>query len=124
MASRVLIAARAGTISAAVRRELTAAGLAIVADSRDARAAVDAVAREHPDVCLLDAGLPGGALVAAAAIAAPASPPAVVVLGDGGVTEERAAELAGAAAYVRNGADDRLVDTVVAAARRRTGRRS
>lgn len=119
MQRRVVIAG-AGPI----RRALAAAGFAVVADPLDAQDAVAAVARERPDVCLLDADLPGGALVAAAAIAAPAVPPAVVVVGDGSEPQARAAALAGADAYVRRDAADRLVDTVAALLRRRTDRRN
>jgi DNA-binding NarL/FixJ family response regulator len=122
MQRRILIAARAGGIGAALRRALGAAGFSVLEDYEDAGAAVAAVARERPDVCVLDTGLPGGALVAAAAIATPASPPAIVVLGDGGATEARAAELAGASAYVRRGSDDGLIDTVAALLRRRNTR--
>lgn len=119
---RLVIAARGGIVSTAVRRSLAAAGFSVLADCSDARSAVAAVRRERPDLCVLDAGLPGGALVAAAAIAIPARPPAIVVVGEGGDPESRAAELAGASAYVRSGSDDGLVDTVAALLRRRTNR--
>lgn len=122
MQRRIVIAARSGVVSTAVRRALAAAGIA-VADSEDAGAVVAMVARERPDVCVLDAALPGGALVATAAIALPGAPPDVVVLGDGGTPEARAAELAGAAAYVGRGDGDRLVDTVAALLRRRKDKR-
>lgn len=109
MESRIVIA---GT--APIRRLLAAAGFAVVAQPATAHDAVAAVDREHPDVCLLDADLPGGALVAAAAITSPVGPPAVVVIGAGGEPEARAAALAGADAYVPRDADDRLVDTIAA----------
>lgn len=119
MQRRIVIGARSGVVSSTVRRALAAAGIAVVADSEDAGTAVAAVARERPDLCVLDAALPGGALVATAAIAAPLSPPDVVVLGDGGRPEARAAELAGASAYVGRSDGERLVDTVAALLRRR-----
>jgi DNA-binding NarL/FixJ family response regulator len=112
----------AGTASN--RRLLAAAGFAVVAQPATAREAVAAVEREQPDVCLLDADLPGGALVAAAAIASPVGPPAVVVIGAGGEREARAAALAGADAYVPRYADDRLLDTIAALLRRRRNPRS
>jgi DNA-binding NarL/FixJ family response regulator len=120
MQRRIVIAARAGVVSHAVRRALAAAGFAVVADSEDAATLVATVARERPDLCVLDAALPGGGLVAAAAIASPGVPPDVIVLGGGGTPEARAAEIAGASAYLGHGEDDRLVDTVAALLRRRT----
>jgi DNA-binding NarL/FixJ family response regulator len=119
MQRRIVIAARAGSVGTALRRALAAAGFAVLTDCEDAGHAVAAVARDRPDVCVLDAGLPGGALVAAAAIATPPVPPDVIVVGDGGDPEARAAELVGAAAYVARDAHERLIDTVAALLRRR-----
>ena len=99
-----------------LRRTLTAAGFLVTAECSTAQQAVDAVARERPDICIVDADLPGGALVAAAAIALPAPPPAVLVIDpDGTDAALRAAEIAGASGYVRGELDDdRLTDAVSA----------
>ncbi len=93
---------------------LEAAGFLVAAECNDAGSAVAAVARERPDVCVIDADLPGGALVAAAAISTPSAPPPVLVLdADGTDGTSRAAELAGATASLRGRLDeDRLADAV------------
>lgn len=99
-----------------LHRALTAAGFLVTAECSTAQDAVDAVARERPDICIVDADLPGGALIAAAAIALPAPPPAVLVIDpDGTDAALRAAEIAGASGYVRGELDDdRLTDAVSA----------
>jgi DNA-binding NarL/FixJ family response regulator len=114
MRTRVVIAGGGAPIRAAIGRALAAAGFLVTAECGDARSAVAAVARERPDVCIIDADLPGGALVAAAAIASPSIPPPVLVLdADGTDTTSRAAELAGATASLRGSLDDdRLADAV------------
>jgi DNA-binding NarL/FixJ family response regulator len=69
----------------------------LAADCGDAAELVAAVARERPDLCLLDRELPGDGLAATAAIAAPARAPKVLVVGGrGSPAEVRAARLAGA----------------------------
>jgi DNA-binding NarL/FixJ family response regulator len=116
MTTRVVIAAGRGALRLGLRRALTAAGFLVAAECATAQQAVDAVAREHPDICIVDADLPGGALIAAAAIALPAPPPAVLVIDpDGTDAAFRAAEIAGASGYVRGELDDdRLTDAVSA----------
>jgi DNA-binding NarL/FixJ family response regulator len=116
MTTRVVIAAGRGALRLGLRRALTAAGFLVAAECSDAHEAVDAVARERPDICIVDADLPGGALIAAAAIALPAPPPAVLVIDpDGTDAALRAAEIAGASGYVRGPLDDdRLTDAVSA----------
>ena len=77
----------------AVRR----AGMQLAADCQDAAQLLAAVAREHPDLCLLDGELRGGGLAATAAIASPRRAPKVLVIGGrGSPAEVRAARLAGA----------------------------
>ena len=73
------------------------AGLEIAAECVDGGELVAAVARAHPDLCLLDRDLHGGYLAATAAIATPPRAPRVIIVG-GRVTpvEVRAARLAGA----------------------------
>ncbi|WP_449064450.1 response regulator transcription factor [Planomonospora algeriensis] len=59
----------------------TADDMTVVGDAADGRAAVDAVARDRPDVVLMDVRMPGlDGLAATAAIRARPRPPAVIVL--------------------------------------------
>jgi DNA-binding NarL/FixJ family response regulator len=124
MGTRILIAAGRSTLRAALDRALTAAGFEVTAQCATAHAAVQAVTRDHPDVCVVDSQLPGGALVAAAAIALPPSPPAVLVIDpDGGDVELRAAELAGASGYLRGELDEsRLAEAIAALTKERDTR--
>jgi DNA-binding NarL/FixJ family response regulator len=62
------------------RLSLEAAGFVISAEVGTAQAAVEAAARERPDVALLDIRMPGDGLVAAAEIAEAAPGTAVVML--------------------------------------------
>ena len=112
--TRVVIAAGRGALRLGLRKALTAAGFHITAECGNAREAVAAVARDRPDICVVDSALPGGALVAAAAIALPSSPPAVLVIDpDGTDAALRAAELAGASGYLRGEPDeDRIADAI------------
>jgi DNA-binding NarL/FixJ family response regulator len=114
MTTRVVIAAGRGVLRLGLRRALMAAGFEITAECKDAHEAVEAVARDRPDICIVDSGLPGGALVASAAIALPSPPPAVLVIDPYGTDAAlRAAEIAGASAYLRGDLDeDRLADAV------------
>jgi DNA-binding NarL/FixJ family response regulator len=123
--TRIVIAAGRSTLRAALDRALTAAGFEVTARCGTAHAAVEAVTRDHPDVCIVDSNLPGGALVAAAAIALPPSRPAVLVIDpEGSDAALRAAELAGASGYLRGELDDvRLTDAVAALSKRRHTRR-
>jgi two-component system invasion response regulator UvrY len=93
---RVVIAsgeAMRHTLRDAVRQ----AGMQLAADCEDAAQLLAAVAREHPDLCLLDRELRGGGLAATAAIASPRRAPKVLVIGGrGSPAEVRAARLAGA----------------------------
>jgi DNA-binding NarL/FixJ family response regulator len=69
----------------------------LAADCGNSAQLVAAVARERPELCLLDRELPGDGLAATAAIAAPARAPKVLLVGGRGTPAEvRAARLAGA----------------------------
>ena len=73
----------------------------VVAEATDSGAAVAAALREHPDVCVLDADMPGGAVGATAEITRTLGGAAVVVLAssrdDGAMLD---AVRAGAAGYL------------------------
>ncbi len=114
MTTRVVIAAGRGALRLGLRRALTAAGFEVTAECEDAQQAVAAVARDRPDVCVVDSDLPGGALIAAAAIGLPSPPPAVLVIDSRGTDAAlRAAKLVGASGYLRGDLDeDRLTDAV------------
>jgi DNA-binding NarL/FixJ family response regulator len=114
MTTRVVIAAGRGALRLGLRKALTAAGFEVTAECEDAQAAVEAVARDRPDICVVDSYLPGGALIAAAAIALPSPPPAVLVIDPHGTDAAlRAAEIAGASGYLCGVLDeDRLSDAV------------
>ncbi|GGL28892.1 response regulator transcription factor [Planomonospora parontospora] len=59
----------------------TADDMTVIGDAADGRAAIDAVARDRPDVVLMDVRMPGlDGLAATAAIRARPRPPAVIVL--------------------------------------------
>jgi len=84
-------------LSGSVRHALTAAGMVVDAECATAAEAIETAAHDHPDVCVLDRQLPGGALAAAAAITSPRRAPKVIVVGGHGTeAERRAAALAGA----------------------------
>lgn len=115
-----MVAVGRGSLRATVDAVLTGAGFQVTSRCATAQAAVQAVARDRPDVCIIDAELPGGALVAAAAIATPPAPPAVLVIDPtAGDAAPRAAELMGASGFLCDIDDDRLADLVKTLAERR-----
>jgi two-component system nitrate/nitrite response regulator NarL len=63
-----------------MRRALEGVGVRVAGEASDADAAAVAVSRWQPEVCLLDADLPGGGIAAAAAIATAAPATRIVVL--------------------------------------------
>ena len=65
---------------AGIRMALEEAGFAVCAEVGDADAAVAAALRERPDVCLLDADIPGSGIAATARITAKLPRTSVVVL--------------------------------------------
>lgn len=113
--TRAVIAAEA-----ALRRTLhdavVQAGVEVAAECGDAAQLVAAVAREQPELCVLDRELRGGGLAAAAAVAAPhAAPKVLVVGGHGEAAEIRAARLAGAADCVPGDIDAAGLAAAIAA---------
>lgn len=80
MTARVLIADDHPPTRAGVRRVLEADGFTVCAEVSTGEDAVEAAARERPDVCLLDVRMPGGGGVAAAAAIARRLPDASIVM--------------------------------------------
>ena len=64
----VLLAEPDAPTRAGIRMALESAGLRICGEPLDARTATEIAVQENPDVCLIDEGLRGGALVAVDAI--------------------------------------------------------
>lgn len=100
-ALRVLLADQQPVTRLGVRIALEHSGIAVVAEAVDARGAVAAARRHVADVCLLDAGLPGGAVAAVSEIAGATLRTRVIVLASRREDEEMLAALrAGAVGYL------------------------
>lgn len=78
--SRVLLADEQDATRASFRFVLESSGFSICAEAADEPQAVRAALRERPDLCLIDAELPGSSIDAIAAIATGSPPTAVVVV--------------------------------------------
>jgi DNA-binding NarL/FixJ family response regulator len=76
---RVLIADGSASERSGVRRALEDAGCAVCAEAADGPEAVEAAARARPDLCLVDAELPGGGIPTVAAIIGNRAETAVVI---------------------------------------------
>jgi two-component system response regulator DevR len=76
----VLVASGHPLLALGVRGRLEGHGFQIVGEVSSARELVTAVRLHRPDICLVDAALPGGALAAAQQARVGRSGPAVVVL--------------------------------------------
>jgi DNA-binding NarL/FixJ family response regulator len=85
---RVLIADDDGATRAGVRQALAGHGFDVCAEADSADAAVEAATREQPDLCLVEAGLPGGGVTAAERILSGRSD-AVVVMLSAAIDEEQ-----------------------------------
>lgn len=93
-------------IRATTRAVLEDAGFEVLEEVGDGPAAVEAVGRLRPDVCLLDIRMPGGGIEAAGAISAHAPETAVVMLTVArGDKELFDALRAGARGYILKGTD-------------------
>ncbi len=98
---RVVLADDHPAIRLGVRMSLMRGGFNVVAEAADCEGAVRAVARERPDVCLLDIAMPGGGIEAAGRIAQTDSATAIVMLTASNSTEDVIASLrAGAVGYL------------------------
>jgi DNA-binding NarL/FixJ family response regulator len=93
-----------------VRMALMRGGFQVVAEATDCDSAVSAVAREHPDVCLLDIRMPGGGIETARRVAEVSPSTSVVMLTVSTNTEDVLASLrAGAVGYLpKDTSPDRL----------------
>jgi DNA-binding NarL/FixJ family response regulator len=98
---RVLIADHDGASRAGVRLALAAHDFEVCGEAASADAAVEAARREEPDVCLIEADLPGNGVAAAERVLTEIPRTAVVML-SAGVDDERlfAAVRAGARGYL------------------------
>jgi DNA-binding NarL/FixJ family response regulator len=107
---RLLLADAHAATLAGLRMALSGDPFTVVAEAGDAASAVEAALREHPDVCVLDADMPGGAATATADITRQLRGTEVVVL----ASERDDATMldvvrAGAMGYLLKGMDpDRL----------------
>jgi DNA-binding NarL/FixJ family response regulator len=112
---RLLLADAHAATRAGLRMALTGDPFTIVAEASDARTAVSAAVSERPDVCVLDADMPGGAATATAEITRRCNGTDVVVLAaerdDGQMLD---VVRAGAMGYLLKGMDpDRLRYAIV-----------
>jgi DNA-binding NarL/FixJ family response regulator len=111
----VVIADDHDQIRAQTRAIVEGGGFVVVAEASDATAAVVAVQRHRPDVCLLDIRMPGGGIEAAKEIAVRAPETAVVMVTVARGDQELFDALrAGARGYLLKGTDPA---TMVAALR-------
>ena len=84
-----------------VRMALMRGGFQVVGEAADCEAAVEAVVRARPDVCLLDVGMPGGGIETARRVAEAAPGTSVVMLTVSTNTEDLLEALrAGAMGYL------------------------
>jgi DNA-binding NarL/FixJ family response regulator len=102
----VLVAGQHSLARAALRAVLTQKGLEVVAEAQDATEAAVAAARTRPSLCLLDAELPGGGVLAVRRVIDRAPGTLVVVVAPALDPERLLAALrAGASGYVTQGLD-------------------
>jgi DNA-binding NarL/FixJ family response regulator len=115
---RALVADDAAT-RAGIRIALDRVGIEVCGEAEDAETAIEAALDERPDVCLVDAGLPGGGIAAVASIASKAPETAVVVLASSEDPDEMLDALrAGASGYLPKDIDPRRLPQALEAVRR------
>jgi DNA-binding NarL/FixJ family response regulator len=108
------VATRAG-----IRIALDRGGIDVCGEAGNAESAVEAALDESPDVCLVDAGLPGGGMAAVATIAAEAPETAVVVLAASEDPDQMLDALrAGASGYLPKDIDPRRLPQTLEAVHR------
>ncbi|MDQ3678476.1 MAG: response regulator transcription factor [Actinomycetota bacterium] len=110
----VLLAEPDAPTRVGIRLALESAGIEICGEPEDAGATIEIAAREEPDLCLIDEGLPGGALVAIDAIYRRRPATKLVILIESDEPKSLfAAVRAGASGYVRKDLDpSRLPATI------------
>jgi DNA-binding NarL/FixJ family response regulator len=98
---RILIADHDGASRSGVRLSLEGHGFEVCGEADSARAAAEMAKREGPDVCLIEADLPGGGVAATERVLAE-TPQTVVVMLSAAVDDDRlfAAVRAGARGYL------------------------
>lgn len=102
----VVLASSHAPTRTGVHHALEELGLEIRGEAADGAGAVDMVAEQRPDCCLIDVALDGGGMAAAAEIAAGDSPTAVVMLADDPSEEELFTALhTGASGYLAKDVD-------------------
>jgi DNA-binding NarL/FixJ family response regulator len=108
--ARVLIADPSPASRSALRATLERRGLAVCGELADLPSAVDAAARRHPDVCLLDAAIAGRAFEAVDEIRNAAPDTRVVMLSTSSSDEELLeAVAAGASGHLAKGISSRAL---------------
>lgn len=113
-APRVLLADHHEAMRRGVRAVLEDAGFEVVAEAADADGAVEAALRERPDVCVLDARIPGGGIPAAAAIARRLAETRVVMLSASADDADVFGALrAGASGYLLKGMDPQRLPAAI-----------
>jgi DNA-binding NarL/FixJ family response regulator len=115
---RILVADTSCVARAGIRLALEGHAFVICAEVDNASAAVEAAVREQPEVCLIDADLPGGGIATVSTIAAQLADTSVVLFADS-LDERRlfAALQAGARGYLPRNIDlGRLAVTLRCAA--------
>jgi DNA-binding NarL/FixJ family response regulator len=103
---RILIADASPKRRVLLRAELEKAGFDVCTEAETSRAALEAALRHRPDVCLVDAGTPGGGGIALASEVKEALPQTKVVLLHAVADEKSVMEA------VRAGADGYLPESV------------
>lgn len=111
---RVLLAEPDAPTRAGIRFALEDAGMEICGEPEDAKGATEIAARERPDVCLVDEGLRGGAIVAVDAIFRRLPDTKLIMLTEAEEPKSLLQSIrAGAVGYVRKDLDPtRLPETI------------
>ena len=115
---RVLLADDHAPIRRGVRFTLERAGMTVVAEVADGTSAVEAAAREKPDVCLVDLRMPGGGGIAATRNILARVPETVVIILTVSRDDEDllAAIRAGASGYLLKDIEPRRMPAAIEAA--------
>jgi DNA-binding NarL/FixJ family response regulator len=113
-APRILVAEADEPTRAGLHVALTAGGMEVVAEAREAGESIELADQTGPDLCLLSTTLPGGALEATRAIATRRPETRLVLLAERPSGEELlAAVLAGAAGYLSRAASPERLPTAL-----------